>query len=684
MLNATKIFLTVIFVIAFCCPFALGYSSVDGSELYKSGITYEYVHEERVLILSGSGDISDYDKPESVPWGKYRNFANKIIIKDGINRIGNYAFFDFRNVTSIVIPNSLKSIGDFAFYGMEKMTHFPVSPNIEYGKSVFSFTGITEFTLYCDVSERMFSGCKSLKSVKFTDKVSSIGDSAFFGCMSLESINIPDSTLIIGKEAFRFCKNLSLVRLPNTIDLGSGAFKECRSLTSIVLPNNIKVLNAELFKDANLTSILIPKSVELIGNDAFSGCDLLKDIMFLSSDAPMLEEGAFKLTEIGPNVVATIHSLGWANDDIFTSSIKGDRVSFNYKPIEIRVNDMVITAGTKTISNVVPEGTSVSITGADWLESKGNTIFGTPTVPGDYKITLMCGHLSKTVKIRVVPPLSYDKFQSNKSEIVTVENVNQNTFKFSASVDGIWDFGDGTVSKDKCVEHIFLESGLHQIKFTHSDGVQYVTALVINESPAMHVATGSLYAYCPGIDYTVTTNCPGLSWDDKTLSLKGYPSSIGEYIITVDGIPYKLNVKTGTRQINHDFEIIIDGPNVTVKAASAGTLGITYWWKIANLSGKIVAEGITEKQKFTINKPGDYICTCTIIDSNLKQSDYSKKFSIVTSTESNVISDSDENELDFKEKRASVYTYIQSVPAWVWVIFIFTVIFIVKARDFHE
>lgn len=182
MLNATKIFLTVTFIIVFCCPFALGHSSVDGSELYKSGITYEYLHEDRALIFSGSGDIGDYDKSESVPWGKYRNFANKIIIKDGINRIGNYAFFDFRNVTNIVIPNSLKSIGDLAFYGMEKMTSFPASPNIKYGKAVFSFTGVTEFTLYCDVPERMFSGCESLKTVKFTDKVSSIGDFAFFGC----------------------------------------------------------------------------------------------------------------------------------------------------------------------------------------------------------------------------------------------------------------------------------------------------------------------------------------------------------------------------------------------------------------------------------------------------------------------------------------------------------------------
>ncbi len=683
----------VTLTIAFCLPFASGDSAADDSTLHKGNVNYACENNGKTLRLFGSGDMDDYDydnKKELAPWSKYYDSVEEIIIENGITHIGEYAFAYFQNATKLVIPESVESVGHAAFFKMEKLTSVPGSDHVkQYGDIAFGLTGITEITLNCDVPSRCFSVCSSLKSVKLTDKVSSIGHQAFFACSSLKSIDIPDSVTSIGKEAFYSCYELSSIKLPDTtLDLGESVFKECDSLVSATLPNNIETLSAELFRGTGLTSISIPKSVKSIGNSAFCRCQSLKDILFLSSEAPTLGEEAFMLNFPESKVTSTIRSSGWANDNIFTSFVKGDSVSFDYKPIEICTNDMVVVAGTKIISHAVPEGMSVSVEGADWLESKGNTICGiAPTKPKDYSITLTCGHISKTAKIKVVLPsdISNDKSlkQSNDPKIMTVENVG-NTFKFHAFANGTLDFGDGTVSNvsnNECIEHTFSESGLHQVKFKYYNKTQYVTALVVDKSPKTSGATESLYAYCPGIDCTVTTDCPDLSWDDKTLSLRGRLKSTGEYEIKVGETSYKLNVTVGSSKIDHNFKIITDGLDVTVKAASAGTTGISYWWKIADLSGKIVAEGITEEQKFALNKPGDYVCTCTMTDSSLQQSQYSKHFSVA---QSDMTQDNNKsNEPDDEEERTNIRARILNILILVWIAVVFTAIaFIIIAWRF--
>ena len=39
-----------------------------------------------------------------------------VVLTDGLERIGNNAFYDCYSVSSVNIPDSVKSIGDMAFY----------------------------------------------------------------------------------------------------------------------------------------------------------------------------------------------------------------------------------------------------------------------------------------------------------------------------------------------------------------------------------------------------------------------------------------------------------------------------------------------------------------------------------------------------------------------------------------
>ena len=237
-------------------------------------------------------------------------------IKDGTRVIGDNAFWECQDLTSIEIPDSVKSIGNGAFYRCTSLT------SIEIPDRVLS------------IEYYAFSLCTSLTSIEIPDSVKSIGNCAFWGCESLTSIEIPDSvkkigggifngchrlrTIVlktsmyyiqdsilyskekvmiscwsnnsniiipngvknIGDNAFSWCKSLTSIEIPDSVkSIGNGAFWGCESLTSIEIPDSVKSIGNEAFyRCTSLTSIEIPDSVTSIGNDAFSWCESLKVI----------------------------------------------------------------------------------------------------------------------------------------------------------------------------------------------------------------------------------------------------------------------------------------------------------------------------------------------------------------------------------------------------------------------
>ena len=61
------------------------------------------------------------------------------------------------------------------------------------------------------IGERAFSDCSNLTSVTIPDSVTTIGEGAFSWCESLTSVTIPDSVTTIGNGAFYICSSLTSV-----------------------------------------------------------------------------------------------------------------------------------------------------------------------------------------------------------------------------------------------------------------------------------------------------------------------------------------------------------------------------------------------------------------------------------------------------------------------------------------
>ena len=173
--------------------------------------------------------------------------------------IGDQAFYNCANLTSITLPNSITSIGIRAFNGCTNLTSVTIP-------------GVTS------IGGNAFQGCTNLTSVTIPG-VTSIGGNAFNGCTELTSITIPGGVTTISGRAFKGCTKLSSVTIQEGVTtIKANAFDGCTALTSITLPNTITTIQQYAFSNSGLTSITIPSGVTTIDEYTFSNCAALSTI----------------------------------------------------------------------------------------------------------------------------------------------------------------------------------------------------------------------------------------------------------------------------------------------------------------------------------------------------------------------------------------------------------------------
>jgi hypothetical protein len=98
------------------------------------------------------------------------------------------------------------------------------------------------------IGENAFSQCFNLTSVSIPSSVLTIGNYAFHYCSGLTSVTIPDGVVIIGDYAFFLCQNLTSISLGNNVNtIGEGAFYYCENLNSIVLPASLSSVESLAF-----------------------------------------------------------------------------------------------------------------------------------------------------------------------------------------------------------------------------------------------------------------------------------------------------------------------------------------------------------------------------------------------------------------------------------------------------
>ena len=160
--------------------FIFGYTTRSISSIFISETSYHYYN-------SSNDEYYSYYIPVSL---------KKVTVTGG--KIGNYAFYNCSNLTSVVIGNGVTTIGAYAFAYCSNLTSVVIPDSV---------TGSGFYAFY---------GCDSLTSITIPDSVTGIGFYAFYGCDSLTSITIPDSVTRIAEYAFAWCDSLTSVYYKGT------------------------------------------------------------------------------------------------------------------------------------------------------------------------------------------------------------------------------------------------------------------------------------------------------------------------------------------------------------------------------------------------------------------------------------------------------------------------------------
>ena len=288
----------------------------------ESGSLKFRIFGSSATVTGHIGDIyGSVEIPESVTYG-----GEEI----RVTAIGESAFNDCVDITSVTMPNSIKAIGENAFQFCHSLASVTLSDSLtSIGYKAFNecpFTtiklpaslrtlesnafdnctnlesivipeGVTEIKeqtfMFChrlasvklpesltSIGHAAFMDCDSLKSITIPSGVTSIEQQLFYGCRSLQSVNLPDGITKIGHYAFEGCQMLASIQLPNSVtSAGQGTFTGCSSLSAFSFPTSLTSIGDYMFRDCKaLASIHIPASVTEIGNAIFYGCSNLAEV----------------------------------------------------------------------------------------------------------------------------------------------------------------------------------------------------------------------------------------------------------------------------------------------------------------------------------------------------------------------------------------------------------------------
>ncbi len=295
---------------------------------------------------------ADFDYDESAATKIFyigEDTITTVIIPEGVESIGEYAFANLTSLTTVVLPSTLERIDQGAFYGCTSLTTVTGLENVKFiNQSAFEncdLKGSISLDNCVAVANRAFAGNEHLESVTLSDKTQSVGAYAFYGCSALENITINAASVKLGEYVFAQCTSLKEISL-NTAVVTEGAFYGSSKLETVKLGSAVSVISQYAFGDTAVSSIVFENnsnfkvsddgtyitdstgtelilvlpsvsgtftlddpSITTIGNGAFAGCGKLNSVempyitsigSYAFADCNRLRTASFgTLTEIG-------------------------------------------------------------------------------------------------------------------------------------------------------------------------------------------------------------------------------------------------------------------------------------------------------------------------------------------------------------------------------------------------
>lgn len=255
---------------------------------YHPDTMYDYLNLQRIILPDNIEEIGEYafsrmylkkiNFPKSLKKLSRASFRSchwlemdPFIIPEGITEIPWECFAHCQSFKKLVLPQSLKTLGGFSFYNtrMEEM-------NLPEGLET--------------IGESAFWGSGELKRVVIPESATNLGLGAFAMTDSLKSINIPLGVTEIPDLFLAYSNEIDSITIPDGVTrIGNNAFQWDYDLGYIKLPSNLKSIGFYAFEATNIVEIVLPETLELIEEGAFFRLELLKKVYCMAKIPPIAE-----------------------------------------------------------------------------------------------------------------------------------------------------------------------------------------------------------------------------------------------------------------------------------------------------------------------------------------------------------------------------------------------------------
>ena len=278
------------------------------------------------LTISGTGKMDSYSSG-GAPWHSQRAYIGRIVISEGVTSIGECAFEECTNVTSISIPDSVTELNEYCFYACESMKRITIPQSVTriadgvfvacekltdiyYGGTDASWKHITSrnaglgdnvtihstgvFTGKCGDNLTWTIDNNEVLTISGTGRIPDYNDSSSGGnntapwygyAYQIKKVVLGSGVQNIGNNAFAGCYGMTDITIPDGVtSIGDSAFDWCSALTEISIPGTVSSIGDSVFSGCSaLTEISIPDTVSSIGDSAFSRCSALTEISIPST-----------------------------------------------------------------------------------------------------------------------------------------------------------------------------------------------------------------------------------------------------------------------------------------------------------------------------------------------------------------------------------------------------------------
>jgi len=297
----------------------------NGIALYNSAtsgscgdnVTWSYDANSCTLTISGSGDMEDYDATydrddetyynPTYPWP---SSVAKLVVKDGVTRLGSFAFYKCTSLVEVSLPESIGAFGSYCFAECSQL---------------ISLTIPSKVTV---IPQGFCSGCKKITAINIPSGVTRINKNAFL-TTGITTLTIPTSVVYIGTEI----GNINYVTYKGSktqwekIEFGSynnfeptsrntyapawdeGTFNNSQITWEVECDYCLRITGFGDIPDFNLGTapwydyntqikeVVIERNITRIGNYAFYNLKNLKEFRSLGED--MVTHVAFSVKTIG-------------------------------------------------------------------------------------------------------------------------------------------------------------------------------------------------------------------------------------------------------------------------------------------------------------------------------------------------------------------------------------------------